>query len=162
MDKDQELLVGWLTDAYSMEDSLVQSLEKQSKELQDSEIVERIKSHTEETKRHKEMIKECLSRYGKNPSTIKSTIGKAAIGLQNIATGSSEVKPVRDTLFDYAAENFAVASYKALITAATNIGDAETVNVCEQILHDEEDMANFLENHLTRVVNSVMAKHGES
>lgn len=56
------------------------------------------------------------------------------------------------------AENFEIASYKALIAAAQQVGANDVVQVCERILRDEEDMARFLEQNLPMVVHQAMSR----
>ncbi len=45
-----------------------------------------------------------------------------------------------------------IASYTALIAAAEGLGDQQTVSTCEQILRDEQDMADWLDEHISQPV----------
>jgi ferritin-like metal-binding protein YciE len=65
-----------------------------------------------------------------------------------MSTALARDELVKNALHDYATEYFEMASYKSLIAAAQDIGDQETVNVCQQILQDEESMAAFLDQQL--------------
>jgi ferritin-like metal-binding protein YciE len=61
-------------------------------------------------------------------------------------------------LSDYATEHFEIASYRALIKGAQDLGDDETVRLCQQILREEEDMARFLEQNLPTAVHDVLSR----
>jgi ferritin-like metal-binding protein YciE len=63
---------------------------------------------------------------------------------------------VKNGLADFTAENFEIASYKALITAAESLQDQETLRVCQQILADEQDMAQWLDQHLPMAVTEAL------
>jgi ferritin-like metal-binding protein YciE len=63
---------------------------------------------------------------------------------------------VKDAIADFAAENFEIASYKALIQSANAIGEQKVATVCEEILRDEQEMARWLEEHLSPAVNEAL------
>ncbi len=160
MDTDKDKIIAWLNDAYAMEMSLIPILENHASDIkEDNPLKKRIERHIDETKNHMQIIACCLERYDKNPSTIKATIGKVSSGIQYTLTRTSDDELVKNVLSDYTSESFEIVSYKALIVAATNMGDEQTVQACEQILRDEEDMAQFLDQNLKIMVNSEMGKH---
>lgn len=68
--------------------------------------------------------------------------------VQGLSTGAAADEVVKDGLADFAAENFEIASYTALIAAAEQLGDRETVATCNQILREEQEMARWLEQNL--------------
>jgi len=153
----REHMVAWLNDAYSMERALIPILENHAKDAKDHpDVHQRINQHIEETRRHAEMIEECLQRLGAKTSTTKNIIGSMFGSIQSFATGMYEDELVKNALMDFAAENFEIASYNALIIAAEEFGDTETANVCRMILRDEESMANFLRTNLPTVVRDTL------
>jgi ferritin-like metal-binding protein YciE len=52
------------------------------------------------------------------------------------------------SIASYAFEAMEIASYRILVSTARQVGDNETARVCEEILHDEEAMADWLENNI--------------
>lgn len=75
--------------------------------------------------------------------------------MQSISTGAAEDELVKNALADYSSKHFTIACYKALIAGARELGDDETVRICEQILHEEEDMARWLERQIDTVVRDM-------
>jgi ferritin-like metal-binding protein YciE len=149
----QGFLNAWLKDAYSMEMGLVPILENHAKDAKDyPQMQQVIQQHAERTKQHAEMVKQCLERLGDKPSSLKASIGGIMGSAQSVATGAAEDELVKNGLMDFASENFEIASYKALIAAAEQMGDTQTVQVCQQILRDEEQMARWLETQLPTTV----------
>ncbi len=153
----KEMLTAWLKDAYSMEVALVPILENHAKDAKDHPTMQaRIQQHIQETKQHAELLKSCLARYDEKPSAIKTAIGGMTGGMQSVATGPFKDELVKNGISDYAAENFEIASYNALIAAARAIGDQDTVNDCTQILRDEQSMADWLEKNLPVAVEDTL------
>ena len=114
--------------------------------------------HLEETRRHADMVKGCIRRLGGSTSAVKSILGTLFGAVQAPMTGLARDEIVKNCLVDYAAENFEVASYRALIAAATEIGDGETAAVCEQIMLEDRAMAERIEQSLPTVVTQRLAE----
>jgi len=75
-------------------------------------------------------------------------MGKIGGFFQGISTGMTKDEMVKNALTDYASEHFEIACYTSLIAAAQAIDDQQTVAVCQQILHDEEAMAHWLQQQV--------------
>lgn len=153
-------LVTWLDDAYSMERALEEVLERHAKDAEGSntEVHERVTRHIEETRRQAETVKGCVEELGGSVSRPKKAFAKffgAGQGMMN--------KPLQDTMVknaiaDYAAEHFEIASYRALIDAAEQLGEVQVAEKLRPILQQEEDMARFLEQHLTPAVHEQLGQ----
>lgn len=155
----QEMYLAWLNDAYGMEQSLIPVLENHAKDAKDHPaMAQKISQHLEQTKQHGQLVKGCIERNGGHTSSIKSGISNLMGMLQSVATGGAKDELVKDGLMDFAAENFEIASYKGLITAAQTLGDTETARICQQIMGQEQDMAAFLDQHLGMAVQETLQK----
>ena len=153
------LLIDWLRDAYGLERGLTQVLDNQAKRAQMfPDVRSKIQSHLEETRIHAEMVKGCIERLGANVSRLKS--GAAAVfgEIQSQSLTSSPVNVVRDAIMSTAAEQMEIATYRAIITLAEDIGDEETVKTCKDILKDEERMHKWLEKDLPDLVHEAVTK----
>lgn len=134
----KKVLIAWLNDAYSMEKGLVPVLENHAKDAKNHpQVQSRIQQHIEATKRHADLVKGRIEALGGDVSNVKAGVGSLMGSLQSVTTGAFKDELVKNALSDFASENFEIASYKALITAAQEVGDQETVRVCQEILHDE-------------------------
>lgn len=153
----RKVLLSWLNDAYSMEKGLIPVLENHAKDAKNHpQIQSRIQQHVEETRRHADLVQGAIDRLGGDVSAIKSGVGSLMGTLQSMATGPFKDELVKNAISDFAAEHFEIASYRALIAAAQDIGDMETVRVCQEILRDEEQMAQWLDQNLPMVVRQSM------
>lgn len=154
----RETLISWLNDAYALERSLVEVLENHAKDASEfhPQLAQRMSQHLEETRMHAERVKECVERLGGSTSTMKTAMGKVTGFFQGMSTGAAPDELVKNALSDYAAEHFEIASYRALIVAARELGETDVARICEGILRDEEDMARFLETNLPMVIQGYL------
>jgi ferritin-like metal-binding protein YciE len=155
----RETLIGWLNDAYAMEKGLVQVLENHANDAKDHpEAYRKITEHLEKTRMHAERVHECVARLGGSTSAVKTAMGSISGFFQGRSTGASPDEMVKNALADYAAEHFEIACYRALIVGARALGENQVVQVCEQILRDEEEMASWLEKQLPMVVQEYLGQ----
>lgn len=153
-----DLMVAWLRDAYAMEKALVPVLENHAKDAErHPEVKARLEQHAQETRRHADRVEECLRQLGQEPSTFKNTISKVLGTIQSVATGAFKDDEVKNALQDFATENFEIACYRALIEGAQAMQRPEIVQTCQQILKEEEAMAQFLEQSLPTTVHDALA-----
>lgn len=157
-DTAHDRIISWLKDAHAMERSLETVLEKQAKHADsDPAMRERLTRHADETRRHAQLVEDALDRLGASTSTMKDMSGGIQARMHGMMTGGSSDTLVKDTLSGIAAEHFEIACYTSLQTAARDIGDEQTVQMCEDILRDERSMAEYLEQELPRVTHMELA-----
>lgn len=159
----RDTLVTWLKDAYAMEQGIVEILERQLEQMDDMpDAREKIFQHLELTKTQAERVRACVERLGDDVSRVKSGLANFLGGVQGMSTGMAEDKIVKNALANYAIEHFEIASYMANAAAARDLGYEDIASVCETIIMEEQDMADWLEmqlpmvtrQHLLRIVES--------
>ncbi|HEV2530076.1 MAG TPA: DUF892 family protein [Thermomicrobiales bacterium] len=153
----RHLLKAWLDDALAMENALAVVLQHRIKDSKDFPEVQKLdREHLQETLQHAEMVKRAITRLGEKPSTAKSMFGTVFGTLQAPMTGLAKDEVVKNFLVDHAAEQFEVASYRALIVAAREVGETETAEACEKIMAEDQAMADRLMELLPIVVKAHM------
>ena len=99
-----------------------------------------------------------LDRNGINRSIMKdatskmSAMGQAAGGM----FASDEI--VKGAISSYVFEQFEIACYTSLISAAKKVGDTASVATFEQILAQEEAMADWALKHLPDVTEQFLLR----
>jgi ferritin-like metal-binding protein YciE len=142
-------LIAWLNDAYSMERSLAKVLENHAEDARGlPDVREKDMQHLYETRRHAEKVERCLGFLGQKPSTVKSVMGTVMGKAQSVASGMFGDEIIKNFISDYAMEHFEIACYRALIAAADEAGRPEIVQICEEILREEQAMARWLEQRI--------------
>lgn len=155
-----EMLATWLKDAYSMEKGLIPVLKNHADDAKDHpEVRERDLRHMEETRQHAELVEECLEQLGDKPSKMKSALGSVMGRIHSMSTEPFGDELMKNFISDYAAEQFEIASYKAIIAAARATGEERIAQTCEGILAQEEEMARWLDENIDRTAREQVARH---
>jgi len=154
----KEQLISWLNDAYAMEQGLIPVLENHAKdaERQMPQAAARIRQHITETRQHAERMEQCIRQLGGSTSKLKSTLSYIMGTMQGVSTGVFQDEPVKNALMDYGAEQFEVACYKALITAARDLGEQTVAKSCEQNMQEDAQMARWLDEQVPTIVTRAL------
>lgn len=153
----KDLLIDWLNDAHGMETALIQILEHQIKDAKDyPQVQAKLEQHLEQTRRHAQLVKGCIENFGSHTSTVKTGMATLFGQMQALSTGPAKDEMMKNALADYAVENFEVASYTSLIRAAEELGEQQTAQVCQQILQEDQAMANWIEQNLPVLVHNTL------
>ena len=149
-------LIAWLDDAYAMETQLLPSLCARAVAAHAVvEVRSRIEEHIHETEGHVERLRQALSSLGTRPSKA----GQQIVSLGRIAPSvtSNSGAAVHNAVASYAAEQFEVATYTALIAAAEHVGEVEVARLCRLNRDEDEDMAEWLEARIAILIPYVFA-----
>lgn len=155
----RENLLDWLRDAHAMEEQAEKMLTATAERLENyPELRHRIEQHIQETRHQAEQVHLCITRLGGDTSAVKDTTAKMMAMVQGMSGMFVSDEVVKASLASYAFEHMEIASYRALIAAAEACGEPETKQICEQILSEEEAMANWLAEHLPATVQKFLAR----
>jgi ferritin-like metal-binding protein YciE len=154
-------LVAWLDDAYAMETGLVSILQTHAGSYESTlpETAARLRQHISETRQHADRLEQCLRTLGSAPSTAKSTVSALMGTVEGMSTAIFRDELVKNTLADYGAEQFEVACYTALVSAAMKLGYPDVAHLCEQNLKEDEAMAAWLRQQLPAAVNVMLTRN---
>ena len=73
----RETLIAWLKDAHAMETGLIPVLQNHAKDARDNpDASSRITQHIQETRRHADLLSDCIRRLGEKPSGAKDLAGR--------------------------------------------------------------------------------------
>jgi ferritin-like metal-binding protein YciE len=135
-----------------MEQGIVEILEKQIGQFDDMpEAQAKIRQHLELTKDQAERVRDCVERLGDDVSHVKSGMANVLGAVQGMSTAMANDKMVKNAMGNYAIEYFEIASYNVLVTTAREMGMEDIAAVCEGIMMEEQDMADWLEEALPMV-----------
>src|SRR5918912_2194566 len=153
----RDQLTRWVEDAYGMESLLIDALTEQLPRLSGHpEMEAKILEHLERTHGHLNRLDECIARLGGEAASLrKGGLFTFQHGMMSRWITSPQGTLVKLSVGDFAAENYEIATYTMLITAAQLCRDKEIVRVCQQILPDEEEMARWLEEHIVTFSHQV-------
>ena len=151
----KDILTKWLRDAHATEMALIPNLERHADEAKAfPDIAEQISRHIEETKRHAEVVEDCLSSLGEDISGLRESIAKMGGVVQGVDIGGADDDLTKSAIADFAAEQYEIGMYKALIELADQLDEPGIARNLEQNLREEEEMADWLASGLAAVVRT--------
>jgi ferritin-like metal-binding protein YciE len=155
----QENLLDWLRDAHAMEQQAEQMLKAQAARIEHyPKVKARIEEHLQETLGQQKLLVGCIERLGGTPSGMKDVMGKVMAFGQAAGGALNSDEIIKGAIASYVFENLEIATYTALIAAATTVGDTETVRVCEQILPQEVAMAKWVLENLPELTEEFLVR----
>ena len=155
----QENLLDWLRDAHAMEQQAEKMLKAQSERLEHyPDLKARIDQHIQETLGQQKLIDGCLARLGGSSSALKDMTGKLMAFGQAVGGSLMSDEVVKGAMAGYVFENVEIATYTTLIAAAKAAGDQQTQAACEQILPQEQAMAQWLLEHLPHITEAFLIR----
>lgn len=147
-----ENYIDWVRDAHAMEEQAEAMLSRMAERLEHyPELKSRILQHIEETKEQQHLVQTVLDRLDTSRSVIKDAAGKISAMGQSVGGMFASDEVVKGAISGYVFEQLEIASYTALIAAAQAVGDDEGVQTFTRIRSQEQEMAQWLAEHLPAV-----------
>ncbi len=160
MDRDtiRHMFIVGLRDAHAVEHQALGIMDRQIEHLaQYAEVEAKLRVHRGETERQIERLESILESLSDSPSAIKDAAMKIAGSVAALSHALSPDEIVKNSLANFAFENFEVATYKALITMAEAGGFDAAVPLLQESLNEELAMVTFLDETMPIVVRKFLA-----
>jgi ferritin-like metal-binding protein YciE len=161
-------LVQYLNEAYGKEKQLETALEAHIAMTTRAPYKKRLQQHLKETKAHGRDVERRIKQLGGQAgadgvagaaNTLQTAANKAAAlaqGPLHMARGTGEQeKLLKNAKTEYQDEAEEIATYTAIETLATTVGDKETAQLAKRIRREEERMAGFLERLIPQLTKAV-------
>src|SRR5256885_6640433 len=161
-------LVQYLNEAYGKEKQLETALEAHIAMTTRAPYKKRLQAHLKETKAHARDVERRIKKLGGHAggdgmvaaaNTLQTAANKAAALAQGPlhavrGTGEQE-KLLKNAKTEYQDEAEEIATYTAIETLATTVGDKETAQLAKRIRREEERMASYLEKLIPTLTKAV-------
>jgi ferritin-like metal-binding protein YciE len=137
-------LIKHLDEAHAMEQGVLRMLDGMISTTDNPEILQELEHHKIETEGHAQRIKARLEAHGAAPSAVRQLsgiVGALAKLPLDMVRGEKAGRNARD---GFATEHMEIASYELLKRVAQRAGDDETVTACDEIIAQEQAMADTI------------------
>jgi ferritin-like metal-binding protein YciE len=155
-------LVQYLSEAYGKERELEMALGTDIAMTTKAPYKKRLKAHLKETKAHAKLLQRRIKQLGGGTQTAQSVVGKATAAakgpLHALRGHGEQEKMLKNAKTQYFNEHEEIATYLAIETLATKVGDAETAKLARAIRREEERMAKFLESQIKGLSGAVASE----
>jgi len=152
-------LVQYLSEAYGKERELEMALGVDIAMTTKAPYKKRLKQHLKETKAHAKLLQRRIKQLGGGTQTAQSVVGKATAAakgpLHALRGHGEQEKMLKNAKTQYFNEHEEIATYLAIETLATKVGDSETAKLAQAIRREEERMAKFLEGQIKGLSGAV-------
>jgi ferritin-like metal-binding protein YciE len=155
-----EQLIKHIDEAHAMEQNVLRMLDGMISTTDDPEILRELEHHKIETEGHAERMKQRLDAHGATPSMMKQAggiLGALAKMPLDMVRGEKAGRNARD---GFATEHMEIASYELLKRIAERASDAETVAACDEIIAQEQAMADTIAANWDKFVELSLRESG--
>ncbi|MFN4100813.1 MAG: ferritin-like domain-containing protein [Pararhodobacter sp.] len=159
MEETRDHYLAWLRDAHAMEEQAQTMMRGMLSRLEHYPALSaRIERHIAETERQASALSTLLETRSSGPSVVKDTMARIAASSQAFTGMLASDEVVKNAMYSYTFEHMEIGAYKVLISAATALNDAPAVAVFEEILAEEQDMADWLYDHLDETTRIFLSR----
>jgi len=168
-------LVQYLNEAYGKERELETALEAHISMTTRAPYRKRLQEHLRETKRHATEVSRRIKALGGDPEVLAlpgpDALSKGAgaaveLGSRAVAAAKGPLHAIRGTgeqekmlknaKTEYSEEHEEIATYTAIETLASSLGDSATARLARAIRREEERMAGFLSRLIPTLTRAVV------
>jgi ferritin-like metal-binding protein YciE len=137
-------LVKHIDEAHAMEQNVLRMLDGMIQTTDDPQIIDALEHHKMQTQGHADRMVARLEAHDATPSTVRQAAGimqaLAKMPL-DMVRGDKAGRNARD---GFATEHLEIASYELLKRVARRAGDEETATACDEIIVQEQAMADTI------------------
>jgi ferritin-like metal-binding protein YciE len=153
----KDLFEHQLKDLYSAESQLIKALPKMQKKANDEKLKKAIEKHLEETKEHKERIKEICEELGIKPTGEECKAMKGLIEEAEHFLEEDAEKDVRDAGIiaeSQRVEHYEISGYGTVVRYAKELGHDDIAKKLQKTLDEEyktdENLTKMAEGRLNK------------
>ena len=158
-DSKQDIVLEWLRDAHSKGQQARDLYQKQADRLRNyPEVQTRFNEYVDQSKRHQRMLEGAIDRLGGSTSVIKDLGGKVMAWGQSLSGLPMSDEVVKGVMFCYTFQQMGIAAFRVLIVAAEEAGDHETKTICEDIMQEDQVMADWIYERIPQITREYMRR----
>ena len=151
--------LAWLRDAHAMEEQALTMMRGMLSRLEHYPVLcARMEQHVAETERQAAALRKLLEGRDSSSSVMKDTLGKATALGQAMGGLFADDEVVKGTMASYTFEHMEISAYKVLVSTAAVLEDSTAIPVLEQILAEEQAMADWLFDHMDQTTRIFLAR----
>jgi ferritin-like metal-binding protein YciE len=153
----KQMLVTWLHHAHAMGARSLPILRQHADDTRHSADARlRYESHVRETEQHVERVAQALRALGSEPLSVLARSEPLADLAKDITERLFGDPLAAKVIADYAAEQFEVAAYTALIAAAEHAAASEVARLCRLNRGEDEEMAEWLDAQIPLIIAATL------
>ncbi|WP_309208287.1 ferritin-like domain-containing protein [Pelagibacterium sp. 26DY04] len=146
------VLVTGLKNAHAMENQALSIMKPQVQRIENyPDMRARLEQHIGETEGQIERLETIFGDLQERHSTLKDTMLSVGGSMAVLGHAMAGDEVLKDTFANHAFENYEIAAYRSLITLSEMTSLANVTPLLEQNLSEEENMAQWIRDHIKAV-----------
>jgi ferritin-like metal-binding protein YciE len=151
-DETRSIFVTGLRNAHAMEKQALSIMEPQVSRVESyPDVVQRLKEHIRETEGQIRRLETVLEGLGESSSSLKDMALSMVGGMAAIGHSMASDEILKNSLANFAFENYEIAAYTSLVTIADAAGFKDASAALAQNLAEERGMADWLDKNLPKI-----------
>lgn len=147
-----DLFITGLKNAHAMENQALSIMKPQASRIESyPEVEAKLQEHIAETEGQIERLERILDALGEDKSSLKDLALSVAGTFAAIGHTAAPDEILKNSMANFAFENFEIAAYKSLIALAETSGNDASVADLEANLEEEIAMAEWLDENIEAV-----------
>ena len=154
------VFVTGLKNAHALENQALELMNRQVERIENCpDIKAKLEQHIQETHNQIQRLERILDALGESRSVLKDNALSLTGNMAAIAHAFTQDEIVKNSIANFAFENFEIASYKSLIQLAGDTGHHEAEQPLQETLREEESMASWIDGHLSDVTHTYLERY---
>ena len=155
------VFVTGLKNAHAMEKQALSIMQPQLNRLTHyPDLSRRLEAHISETEVQIDRLDRILDSLGEKSSTMKDSFLSAFGSMAALGHVTAGDEVLKNSFANLAFENYEIAAYTSLLTAARSAGQDTAVGLLEQSLDEERQMAEWVAEHIPPVTETFISLQG--
>jgi len=155
----QEIYKTGLRNQHAIENQAIELMERQVGRLESyPEVEARIRQHIEETREQAKRLEQLLADLGTSSSAMKDAFMSAVGNMMAFMHAPAPDEIVKNTLANFAFENYEIASYRALLVMAELAGHTAAIAPLKQSLAEEQAMADWIAENMAGAIRKFFTR----
>ncbi len=155
----RDFFVVGLRNAHAVENEALTLIDRQLGRIENyPEMADRLREHRAETEEQQRRLERILERMGESHSSLKDMALSLMGNVSAMGNAMAGDEIIKNTFANFAFENFEIASYRSLITAAEKIGMHDAVAPLQSSLREEQQMAAWIEQNIPMITQRHMVR----
>jgi ferritin-like metal-binding protein YciE len=149
-----------LKNAHALERQALELMNRQVERIENySEVKAKLEQHIQETHQQIGRLESILESLGESRSVLKDNALSLTGNLAAITHAFTQDEILKNSIANFAFENYEIAAYKSLIQLAGATGHQEAEQPLQQTLREEQAMASWVDSHLADVTHTYLERY---
>ena len=149
-----------LKNAHALENQALELMNRQVERIENyADIKARLQQHIQETHEQIARLERVLELLGESRSVLKDNALSLIGNMAAITHAFTQDEIIKNSIANFAFENYEIASYKSLIQLAGETGHQEAERPLQETLREEEAIASWIDSRLPDVTHTYLERY---